>query len=97
MPEYVIDKPLEVLSVVNATELATGDIIYQVTLGTYVNNTTEIRSRIPTAVREAYTGKKIGITELVLFIKLEQIPYKIGSKWRLRIRKNGSLNLVEAK
>lgn len=98
MAEDIVGKTLEVLIIANATELATGDLIHQVILGEYINNTPEVLSRIPTNMRESYTAKKIGVGEITLFIKKkEEIPYKVGSKWRLKIHKNGTLNLVEAK
>jgi hypothetical protein len=95
--ENIVDKTLEVLAVSNTMELATGEVIFQVTLGRYIDNSGEILSRIPPNMREIYSGKKIAVIEVSLFIKKDQIPYRVGSKWRLKIRKNGTLNLVEAK
>ncbi len=92
-----ISKMLTVLNINTATELTTGDNMYQVVLGYYTERTPEIMNRIPDALKQTAIGKQIGITELVLFIKKQEIPYRVGSKWELTIRDNGTLNLVEAK
>jgi hypothetical protein len=97
MSEGILDKSVVVTSVTVATELATGDLTYQVTFGEYVKNTPEIVSRLPANIRDSYLGNKIAINEIVLVIKTEKVPYKIGSKWKLRISKDGTLNLEEVK
>ena len=94
MSDYIVDKILVVIGVGVVTELATGDFINQVTFGYYAQNTPEILKRIPTPVRENFSGKQIGIAELTLFIKADEVMYKVGSKWHLRINKNGTLNLA---
>ena len=42
-------------------------------------------------------GKQIAFNEISLLFKAEEVPYKVGSKWKLTIYKNGKINLVEAK
>lgn len=98
MPEDIVDKVLIVTSVNALTELATGDFVYQVTFGYYVKSTPEIINRIiPANMREMYsTSKNIIINEVSLLIKTDEIPYKVGSKWKMKIRKNGTLSLVKA-
>jgi hypothetical protein len=98
MSDSIVDKTLIVIGASVVTELATGDFIYQVTFGYYTENTPEILSRIPTNMRETFSvGKNIAITEATLLIKADVVPYKVGSEWKLKIHKNGSLSLVEAK
>jgi hypothetical protein len=97
MPEDIIDKILIVTSVTVATNLGTGEPMYQVMFGEYLDTTPEVISRLPPPIRDANWGKKIASNELILFINTPEVPYKAGSKWRLRIRKNGTLNLVEEK
>lgn len=93
-----MDKELTVTSVGIVTEVATGDLAYQVTFGYHAKNTPEILSRIPPDAREPLMGSKsIAINEISLFIKTDEVPYKVGSKWRMKIHKNGTLSLAEAK
>jgi hypothetical protein len=98
MSECVMAKTLTVTNVNVITELATGDLIYQVMFGNYIRTTPEILSRIPPNAREPLAASKnIAVSEMTLFIKTNEVPYKVGSKWNIRISKNGRLNLVEAK
>jgi hypothetical protein len=98
MSEAIIDKVFTVTSVNVVTELATGDLAYQVTLGCYMKSTPEIINRIPANAREPYlTSKNIAINEITLLIKVDEVPYKVGSKWKMKIHKNGTLNIVEVK
>ena len=98
MPEDIIDKTLTVTSVNVVTELATGDFIYQVTFGYYTRNTPEILARIIPNMRDMFSStKNIVINEITLLVKSDEVPYRVGSKWKMKIHKNGSLNLVEAK
>jgi hypothetical protein len=89
-----MDKILVVIGVGVVTELATGDLINQITFGYYTENTPEIVKRIPTIARENFPGKQIGLAELILFLKADEVVYKVGSKWHLRIHKNGTVNLA---
>jgi hypothetical protein len=97
MSEDFVEKILIVTSVSLAVELATGESINQVTFGYYVQNTPEILSRIPSSTRENFMGKQIAFNEFSLLFKAKEVPYKVGSKWKLKIHKNGSINVVEAK
>jgi hypothetical protein len=91
-------KTLVVTSITPSSEVSTGDILYAVSFGTYIDATDEIRRRIqPSLVALQLVGNKIPVSELVLFVKGEQVPYKIGSKWNLSINDDGSLNVVEQK
>jgi len=96
VPEDIVDKVLIVTSVNTLPELATGDFICQVTFGYYVKSAPEIINRIIPNMREMYsTSKNIVINEVTLLIKTDEIPYKVGSKWKMKIRKNGTLSLIK--
>jgi hypothetical protein len=93
----LVEKTLTVLSIAPTTELATGDQISQVTFGQNIDVTNEVISRIPPNARETFFAKTIGVNEFVLFIKSEEVPYRVGSKWKLTIKTNGTIGLVESK
>lgn len=97
MSNNTLDKTLIVTSVTLLTEIVSGDFIYQVVFGYYTKNTPEILSRMPAETRGTFMGNQIAINEMSLLIKTDTVPYKVGSKWKLTIRKNGTMNLVEAK
>jgi len=98
MSEDIVDKALVVISVSVVTELATGDLMYQVTFGCHTKMTPEILSRIPANAREPFLASKtLAINEMLLLMKVDEVPYKVGSQWKMKIHKNGTLNLVEAK
>jgi len=96
MPSNLFDRDLTAISVAPVTGLASGDSIYQVIFGNYVEATPEIIDRLPPQLKQGLS-KQIPITELTLFMKAAEIPYRIGSKWKLTIRDDGTLNLVEIK
>ncbi|MGD0202658.1 MAG: hypothetical protein ABSC20_01975 [Candidatus Bathyarchaeia archaeon] len=97
MPECVVNKILTVTGVNVISEMATGDLAYQVNFGYYVENKPEIIARIPSAIRENFVGKQIAFNELSLIFKTDKVLYAVGSKWNLKIFKNGNLSLVAAK
>lgn len=97
MSENIVDKVLVVTSIGPSIELATGDSIYIVTFGEMIRSTPEVLSRLPIEARQAYVGKTISVNVVQVWVKMDEVPYKVGSKWRLRIHKNGTLNLAEEK
>lgn len=98
MSENIVDKTLTVTSINTVTELTTGELMYQLTLGYSIRNTPEITNRVPANAREPFLmSKNVVVNEVTLLIKAEEIPYKVGSKWKMKIHKNGTLNLVEEK
>jgi hypothetical protein len=98
VPEDIVEKVLIVTSVSSVTEAATGNYAYQVTFGYYIKNTPEVLSRmvIPDNMRAAYNSNYVLINEIVLLLKAEEVPYKVGSKWKMKIHKNGTFNLVKS-
>lgn len=98
MSEDIVDKVLTVTSISLVTELTTGDFIYQVTFGYHAKITPEMISRLPPNTREPLSASKtLAINEVSILIKVDEVPYKVGSKWKMKIHKKGTLNLVEAK
>lgn len=97
MPEDIVTKTFSVISINPAIELATGDNINQVVFGEYVDIAPELLNRLPPPVRQKYTSvNKIGVAHVVLFIKATEIPYTIGSKWKITVGSDGNLKIVKA-
>lgn len=92
-----VDKILTVTNVATITDLSTGELTNQVSFGHYIENTPEVQSRLPLPLRENFPGKQIGIAELILFIKTDVVVYRVGSKWHLKIDKEGTLILEALK
>lgn len=97
MSEYIVDKILTVTNVATVTELSTGELINQVNFGHYIDNTPEILNRLPAPFRENFPGKQIGVSELILLIKIDEVMYKVGSKWHLKVDKEGTMTLAALK
>ena len=96
MSEDIVTKTFSVISISPAIELATGDNINQVVFGEYVGITPELLNRLPPPVRQQYAAvKKIGAVHVVVFIKTTEIPYTIGSKWKITIGSDGTLKIVK--
>jgi len=92
MSGQTITKNVTVISVVPAIELATGEGLQQVAFGENIEVTNEILSRIPP---QSLVGKKLGVSDLILFVKMEESPYAVGSKWRLTVETDGKITLVK--
>lgn len=96
MPDVVFEKDVGVTSIVSVPEIATGDILYQVTFGEYIKATTERLSRLVSGI--AMTGRsEISTMWLVLNTRQTPVPYLVGSKWKMSISADGSVKLVEIK
>ena len=91
-----MEKEVLVYSVTPSTEVATGDNTYNVFFGDYVNATPEIISTLQLQVGQPLP-KKVGVFWLILNIKSDEVPYRIGSRWRLTVENDGRLTLVEMK
>ena len=96
MSEFLVEKTVIVTQIGNTIELATGDLIYSVFFGEFIDATPEVLSRLPPSP-VPYPGKKIGAMWFMLNLKTDKVPYKIGSKWNLKIKENGVISLVELK
>jgi hypothetical protein len=94
MPEFLIEKTVIVTQISNTIELATGELIYSVFFGEFIDATPEVLSRFPPSP-VTYPGKKISAMWFMLNLKTDKVPYKVGSKWKLKIQENGVISLVE--
>lgn len=96
MSEDIVAKTFSVININPVIELATGDNIYQVVFGEYADITQDILNRLPPPVRQAYaSAKEIGVAHMILFIKKTEIPYTIGSKWKITIGSDGNSKIVK--
>ncbi len=88
------ERELVVFSITPVVEIATGDTLYQVALGESVDATSEALAR--TIQLTGLTKPKIvNALWLMVNVKSEVIPYRIGSKWKLVVNEDGSLSLTE--
>jgi hypothetical protein len=98
MSAPMIEKSLIVTGIGMVYELTTGEPMYQVNFGEYLDSTPELTSRLSAASGTPFNGKKIAANWLLLNIKTTGVvPYKVGSKWKLTVEDNGSTSLVEIK
>lgn len=80
---------VEVVSVTQATDVITGDLVYQVGLG---------KTGKPMPGVTSPQVKKISSNILVVFMPVEgECPYAAGSRWKLSIANDGALTLKRAK
>ena len=97
MSEFLIEKDVFVSGISSTIELATGESIYSVSFGEMIDVTPEVLSRLPPVSPPIVYPKKIPALWFVLNMKTDEVPYKVGSKWKLRIQPNGSISLAELK
>jgi hypothetical protein len=90
------EKEFVVVGVNPIVELTTGDTLQQVVFGEYVDATPEVLGRIPQVMREGI-GKRVGVNEVTVVLKKDEIPYRIGSKWKLTINQDGEIKVAESK
>lgn len=89
----LFEKDVEVIQVTRAIESVSGDYIYQVTFGQIVDVDEELRKTVPTPPNSK-APKKIAPTTFSIFIdSTEPIPYRVGSKWKMRVGDNGSIRV----
>lgn len=95
----IVEKELTVTGIGIVYELATGEPLYQVNFGEFINSTPELAGRLTAMSGGAlFNGKKIAANWLILNIKTDgAIPYKVGSKWKFTVKEDGTTNLVEIK
>jgi len=91
----IFEKEVTVLGVAPAIELATGDPISVVSLGEILDKTPQIAARLVPAQQES---NKIPAYWMAFWIKSDkELPYRVGSKWKMSVSESGALNLVESK
>ncbi len=89
----IIEKEVEVISITRAIESVTGNYIYQVTFGQIVGIDDELRKSIPIPPNSK-PPKKIATNVFSIFIdSTNALPYKAGSKWKLKIGDSGNISV----
>jgi hypothetical protein len=77
---------VEVLSITQATDVITGDLVYQVGFG----RTGKPAKNLPMPPQMT----RISSNSLIVFMSVDkECPYKAGSKWILSIGEDGTLSL----
>ena len=87
-----VEKVLTVLSVTSAPELSTGDQLTVVSLGDYVDKS-GITSRLTNP--EQYANQIPAIYLAFFYRASTEVPYRVGSKWRMRIEDDGSMSVTK--
>lgn len=91
----LFEKEVEVIQITRAINSVTGDYIYQITFGQIVEVDEELRRAVATPPNSK-PPKKVAPTTFSIFIdSSEPMPYKVGSKWKVSVKDNGSIS-VEA-
>ncbi len=95
MPNHLLEKDLVVYAITPVTEVMSGDTLYQITLGEYVRATPEVVNRI--GVAPPGGAKEVPATWMLFNVKRNgELPYKVGSKWRMTVSEDGSVSLAMA-
>ena len=97
MSEFLVEKDVIVSGIGNSVELATGDSMYAVSFSELIDSTPEVLSRLPPVTPPTVYPKKLYALWFVLNLKTDEVPYKVGSKWKLKIQKDGKISLAEIK
>ena len=97
LPELVTEKKLRLLSMNGVTELKSGEYAVAANFGEIVDNTPEIAARLETSDSPNPSGsRQIGSATVVIYLKLEHAyPFTVGGNWKLKIFKDGSVNLTK--
>jgi hypothetical protein len=92
-PNLLYTKEVEVIQVTRAVESHTGESIFQVQFGEVIEVDEELRRFVP-AAPFSKPQRFVYPAALTLFIKSEKpLPYKVGSRWVIRVQKDGRLSL----
>ncbi len=83
----IYEDEVEVVNVGRITSAIDGSLIYQVVFGKIAK---------PTEGMPTPSGsKEIAPTTLLMYFKSEkEIPYKVGSKWKLTVSESGNISLT---
>ncbi len=93
MSDKIVEKTLTVIAVSNSVEFSTGDNMYQVGFGHFETVTQEMLDRLPPVLRQFGVGSQAGVNEIVIFLKTNEVPYRVGSQWKVLINKDGSVSI----
>jgi hypothetical protein len=88
---------VQVLGISTGLDIATQEPFAQITFGTTVDVTEEMRKSLPEAQR-ASVPPKAGVIKMVLFLPATRIiPYRVGTSWDIDVDDEGKLTLTEVK
>ena len=84
---------IQMLNVQRDTDIATGDIVVQITLDNPMND--EIQSRLPAERAESLPSESY--TNLIqMMLPFEEAnKYIVGCKWKLTIEKTGRISITQ--
>lgn len=83
-----MESEVEVISINRATEIMSGNMVYQVTFGSI---------GAPIEGLTSPSVKQVASNKLVLFLETGAVaPYLAGSKWKLSIKDEGELSLTKS-
>ncbi|MHB1507447.1 MAG: hypothetical protein ACYCUZ_05260 [Cuniculiplasma sp.] len=85
---------IQVLNVQRVTDIATGDIVVQITMGTPIPMNSEIQARLPTERDESLPSESF--TNLIqMMLPFEEAgKYIVGSKWILTTNADGNISIT---
>ena len=87
-----VEKVLSVLSITSAPELSTGDQLTVVSLGQFVDKS-GVANRLTNP--EQYPNQIPAVYLAFFYRASTEVPYRVGSKWRMRIEEDGSMSVVK--
>jgi hypothetical protein len=91
----MLEREVTVISIQPAVEAATGDNLFAVILGEFIEKTPEALARIPATLQNLMVmGNQITVNWMAYYVKSKgELPYVIGSKWKLLIKDDGTVTL----
>ncbi|MGA2628368.1 MAG: hypothetical protein ABSF63_15055 [Candidatus Bathyarchaeia archaeon] len=88
------EKEVAVLGIYPTVEMTTGLPIYYVSFGSVVDMTPEIANRI--GLSQPLTAKAKPASMMVWFKCDGEVPYRVGSKWKMTVAEDGQVSLTQA-
>lgn len=93
MSDKIVERTLTVIGVTTANDFTSGETLYQVAFGQFVNVTQEMIDRLPAQLRLFGVGTQQGVNELILLIRAKEVPYRVGTQWKFIVNNDGSMKL----
>ena len=93
----MVEIKIQILNVQRVTDIATGDIVVQITLGTPIPMNDEIQARLPAERERVESLPSESYTNLIqMMLPFEEAKkYIVGSKWKLTIEKTGRISITQ--
>jgi hypothetical protein len=95
MPENLVEKDLQLLSINGVTELETGEFALALNFGKIIENSPEIASRLENQGNINPLGpKQVATSTMIIYVKSNHAkPFSVGSDWKLSISAEGRITL----